>query len=292
MAQDAAADNGKVRVGADKIVGELLYKIQQLAEGRILNPHGGVLLVEHNAMLIIVDIGAVLQAPCAIVNRNGNDTVIFPGGVIHPACVALILHAQQALGIATLGSIFCSCNGSGVLLRFAEVNGDVQITAGSRSNPLHILRDCVSADIVGILTELIVPIRCCFRTQTVIAVSKLPLNLTGSWSETAHQSGVEQLSGCSVILTYAPANRILRQYLQDFMELPAGNRLPIGIFVQLHHQQNLIASVDCIRRMDEFLRKTILHQLSDCFVYHKIPSLCQPDAAHRTNIHYMTGIFS
>ena len=77
-----------------------------------------------------------------------------------------------------------------------------------------------------------------------------------------------------------------------FMELPAGNRLPIGIFVQLHHQQNLIASVDCIRRMDEFLRKTILHQLSDCFVYHEFPSLHQPDAAHRTNIHHMTGIFT
>ena len=63
VAQDAAAHDRQVGVATHKVVGEQSHKIQQLAEGRPLNFHRGVLVVEHDAVLVIVNVGAVLQIP-------------------------------------------------------------------------------------------------------------------------------------------------------------------------------------------------------------------------------------
>ena len=57
MAQDGAAHNGQVRIGAHKIVGEQHYKIQQLIEGGPINFHRHVPAVEDDAVLIVIDIG-------------------------------------------------------------------------------------------------------------------------------------------------------------------------------------------------------------------------------------------
>ena len=65
-----------------------------------------MLAVEHDAVLVVVDIGAVLQIPCAAVDGQRDDAVVLAGGMIHPACIALVLHAELALGVGALGSQF------------------------------------------------------------------------------------------------------------------------------------------------------------------------------------------
>ena len=117
VAQDAAAHDGQVSVATHKVVGEQTHKIQQLAEGRPLNFHGGVLVVEHDAVLVVVDIGAVLQIPCAAVDGQRDNTVVFAGGMVHPACIALVLSAELALGVSALGCKLCGGNGLGVFFR-------------------------------------------------------------------------------------------------------------------------------------------------------------------------------
>ena len=86
VAQDAATHNGQIGVAAHEIVREEGHKVQQLAEGGPLDLHGSVLVVEHDAVLVVVDIGAVLQIPCAAVDGQRDDAVILAGGwFIRPA---------------------------------------------------------------------------------------------------------------------------------------------------------------------------------------------------------------
>ena len=117
MAQNGAAHNGQIRVGTHEVVGELLDKVQELAEGGAVDLHGDMLPVEDDAVLIIVHIGGVLEEPVLAVNGDGDQAVVLPGGMVHPAGVALIFPAQQALGIAALGRGARRRNGLGVLLR-------------------------------------------------------------------------------------------------------------------------------------------------------------------------------
>ena len=103
MAQDGAAHDGQIGVAAHEVVREQCYEIQQLAESSPLDLHGGVLAVEHDAVLVVVDVGAVLQIPRAVVDGQRDDAVILAGGVVHPARIALILHAELAFGVGALG---------------------------------------------------------------------------------------------------------------------------------------------------------------------------------------------
>ena len=158
VAEDAAADDGQVGVAAHKVVGELLDKVQQLAEGGTLDLHGGVLAVEDDAVLVVVDVGAVLEVPVAVVDGDGDDAVVLAGGMVHPAGVALVLHAELALGVGALGGELGRRNGLGVLFGLGEVDGDIQVAVGGGSDPLEVLLDPVAADVVGILAERIEPV--------------------------------------------------------------------------------------------------------------------------------------
>ena len=113
VAQNGAAHDGQVRVGTHEVVGELADEIQLLAEGGAVDLHGDVLAVEDDAVLVVVDIGAVLEEPALPIDRDRDDPVVLPGGMVHPAGVALILPAQLALGIAALGRRFGGGDGLG-----------------------------------------------------------------------------------------------------------------------------------------------------------------------------------
>ena len=136
MAQDAAAHDRQVGVAAHKIVGEQTHKIQQLAEGCPLDLHGGMLVIEHDAVLVVVNVGAVLQIPRAVVDGQRDDAVIFARRVVHAAGVALVLHAQLALGVSTLGCKLCGGNGLGIFFRLGQVDGDIQIAVLGLGDPL------------------------------------------------------------------------------------------------------------------------------------------------------------
>ena len=93
MGQDGASHDGKVGVGAQEIVGELLYKIKQLHKGAPVDLHGHMLLIEHDAVLIIIYIGGILEAELLSAHGQGNDPVVVPGRMVCPPGIAHVLHA-------------------------------------------------------------------------------------------------------------------------------------------------------------------------------------------------------
>ena len=60
VAEDGAAYDGQVGVGAYKVVGKQLDKVQQLAESRPVDFHRGVGTVERDAVLVVIYIGRIL----------------------------------------------------------------------------------------------------------------------------------------------------------------------------------------------------------------------------------------
>jgi len=132
-------------------MGEHGHKVQEFFKSRLVDDHGSMLGVEHDAVFVVVHIGAVLQEPLAVCDGQRDDSVVLPGRMIHPAGRTFVFRAQKTLGIAGLGCVLCCRNGLGVLLRLTEVDGNIQVTVLSRGLPTHILLDAVAADIVRIL---------------------------------------------------------------------------------------------------------------------------------------------
>ena len=211
VCQDGAAHDGQVGVGAHKIVGELAHKVQQLGEAGPVDLHGHVLTVEADTVLIVVDVGGVLQKPGRAVDGDGDDAVVLPGRVVDPASIALVLSAQLAPGIGRRRQVAGGGDGLGVLLRLGEVDGDVQVPVLRRGNPLHVLGDAVPADVVGILAEFIVPVGGLLRTLGAEGL-EFRDDLGGPGSEHPHQLGVEEVPvDHRVLLEHAPGVSIVHE---------------------------------------------------------------------------------
>ena len=63
---------GRSRVGAHKVVGQKGDEFQQPGDGLAADLHGPVLMAEDDAVLVVVDIGGVLQEPGLAVQRPGG----------------------------------------------------------------------------------------------------------------------------------------------------------------------------------------------------------------------------
>ena len=83
MAQDRTTNDGQVRIGTHKVVGEDTDKVQQLLECGLVDLHRDMLGIEHDTMLVIVNIGRILQAPIRAANLKGNHTMVLTGRMIH-----------------------------------------------------------------------------------------------------------------------------------------------------------------------------------------------------------------
>ena len=219
-------------------MGEQTHKIQQLAEGRPLDLHGGVLVVEHDAVLVVVNVGAVLQIPRAVVDGQRDDAVVFARGVVHAACVALVLRTQLALGVSALGCKLCGGNGLGVFFRLGQVDGNVQIAVLGLGDPLQIALDTVAADVVGVLTELVEPVGGGLRALVLVPLLKVCAHDAGARGQHTHQLGVKQIACGGIILAHAAGNGIVHKGLEDAFQISIAH-LAVwgGKVVQLHGHQ-------------------------------------------------------
>ena len=90
----------KIGVGSDKVVRELLYKIKEFTKCIVLYLHRNMLRIEHDTVLVIIHIGAVLKPPRTLIYLHRNDTVILSCRMIHPSRIPFILAAKKAFRVA------------------------------------------------------------------------------------------------------------------------------------------------------------------------------------------------
>ena len=262
MAENAAAHDGQVGVAAHEIVGEQAHEIQQLAEGSTLDLHGSVLVVEHDAVLVVVDVGAVLQVPSVVVDGERDDAVILAGGVVHAACIAFVLGAELALGVGALGSQFGGGNGLGVFFGLREVDGDIQIAVGGLGDPFQVALDAVAADIIGVLTEFIEPVGGGLRAFAFVAFLEIGAHDAGPRGQYAHELCVEQVAGGGVVLAHTAGNGIIYQRFEDAFQIGIAHlALRRGKVVQLHGHKQLVADVNFIIGQDKAGVQPVIHKL-------------------------------
>ena len=81
---------------------ELLHKIKQLSEGSALDLHRGMVRVEYDAVLVVVNIRRILEEPVTLVDGHRNDAVVLSRRMVDASCVSLVFLAQEAFRIAAL----------------------------------------------------------------------------------------------------------------------------------------------------------------------------------------------
>ncbi len=173
-------------------MGKLLHKVEQLAESVSVNLHGNMLPVKDDTVLVIINIGRVLESPGIPLNGNRNNPVILSCRMIHPARIALIFPAEQTLRIARLLRRPGRRNGLGVFFRLGKIDGNVQIAIFRFGNPFHIPRDSVTPDVIRIPAEFVIIIRGLHRVF-LIKILKGFNHLTWAGHQKAHDFCVKQI---------------------------------------------------------------------------------------------------
>ena len=194
----------------------------------------------------------------AAAHGDGDDAVVLARRVVHAARVALVLHAQQALGVAGLGRVLRRGDGLRVLLRLGEVDGDDQVAVFRRRQPAHVLLDAIAADVVGVLGKPVIPVRCLpgrFRVQ----FGELRAHLPGRRGQYAHQLGVQKVPAGDVAFAGAPLHRVVQQHLQDLLQRRLGG-LRVLIAVQAQGVDQLVDRPGPVALLDQAPVDAVLGQ--------------------------------
>ena len=154
-----AADNRQIRVRAHEVVRELPDEVQQLLKAAAVYLHRRVLAVEADTVLVVIDVGRVLEEPGLARNRDGDNPVVLPRGVVYAPGVALVLGAELAARVVGRGQVSRRGYGLGVLLGLREVYRNVELAVLGVRFPLDVLGYAVAADVVRVLAEGVVPVR-------------------------------------------------------------------------------------------------------------------------------------
>ena len=250
VAEDGAAHDGQVRIRAHEVVGELLDEIQKLPESAPVDLHGRVEAVENDAVLIVVHIRGVLEEPVRPGDGHGDDPVVLPGGMVHAAGVALVLPAELTLGIAALRGALGGGDGLGVLLRLGEVDGDVQVAVFCPRHPFDVFRNAVAANIAGVLTEGVVPVRS-GPGALGIALLEAGDDLTGPGGKHAHELGVQQVPAGDIPLDEPPLDREVHQTGEGVLQSQVQRLLRLGELLEVQDLQKAVDSPDPVRGFDK-----------------------------------------
>ena len=250
-------------------MGEELHEIEQLHEGIVLDLHGDMLRIEHDAVLIVIHIRRILEAPRAVVDGDGDDAVVLSGGMVYPARIALVLHAQLTLGIRALLRVSCRRDGLGILLRLGQVDGDVQIAVFGMRHPFLVAADAVTADVVRVLAEFIKIFGRLLRRIGIMRAESAD-DLAGTGNQRAHDLRIKKIPVYHAVILQKPVvRRIIQHILQDALQLRDQLRLLAFIrrdgrvrvlqLVQAKQLQQAVRRINRILRLDQAGGKSISH---------------------------------
>ena len=182
-------------------MGELPYKIKELCKSGFVNDHWCVLCVEKNAVLIVINIGRILEAPLLAADGHRDNAVILSCGVIESACIAYIFGTQQTLRISALLCILCGGNSLRVFFGLGEIYCYIKLAVFRNGFPFDVLLYSVAADIIGVTAHFIVNVRCLAGRLSII-LPEFVDDLRGTGSETSHKLCVKKVTVCNAVGNY------------------------------------------------------------------------------------------
>ena len=276
VAENAAADNGEIRIAADEVVGEQFNEVKKLGKHRTVDHHGNMLGIEHDAVFVVVDIGAVLKVPVCPGNGERDHAVILSGRVVDASRIALIFQTKLALGIAGLRCRFRGGDSLRILLRLAQVDRNIKISVFRGGHPPHILLDAVAADIVNILREAVKPVCCRCGTFRIVLRKQLAHLMRGR-CQNAHQLRIKKITAGGILTAYAAPHSVIQQPLQNLLQRHGSGFLKLKL-VQLQNFQNPVCNICLVTRIKQVFAESVLDQSRNIGInLHGIHSFIVPE---------------
>ena len=282
VAQDGAADDRQVGVGADEVVREARDEVQQADEALLSDAHGAVGHAEHDAVLVIVDVGGILQRPGLAAQGQRDDAVVGAGRVADASGVALVLRAERAERITRRLRLARGGDVPRVLLRLGLVDRDIQRAEGALEDPALVPREAVAADVVAVERELVIEVRRRLGALGVL-LPKDAAHLGRARRDAVHELRVEDVPALAGVRRDAARDGLVRELGEHVSQRPGARPGRAGDVVGLvHHVQQQIAGVDLLVGGDEPRADGVARQGVDGIVQHRSASFvisCAPSQA-------------
>ena len=152
-------------------MGEAVHELHQPGHVGPVDVHEPMGAAHHDAVLLEVGVGAVLEAPGLAAQPERDDAQVLAGGMgaqgrACPATgVALVLHAEGA------GRVLVACRAgraggartgdvTRVLFGLRLVDGDLEVAPARGAGPLEVPRDGGPPNVVDVAAQPIEPIGC------------------------------------------------------------------------------------------------------------------------------------
>ena len=143
MVEDRTAHDRQRRVAADKVVRQCVREVEQFIRRPFPHVHGDVLLVDDDAVLVVIGIRRILHEPFFAADVHLHRADVPPRRVRRRTLEPLVLLAKRARGVLfplrrgeKFGDVLV------VLFRLGEVDGDLQHVVPVRIFPFQIAGDC------------------------------------------------------------------------------------------------------------------------------------------------------
>ena len=198
-----------------------------------------MLAVEDDAVLVIIQIGGILQIPGPPRQVQRDDAVVLPRRETGPAGITGVLPAQGAFGVTHRRRQAGQGDIARVLLRLGEVDGDLKPARLGLRAVADVLLNAAGADIVIRPAEAIEPV--CRRNAAIRpeALVKLLPNGLRAGRDQAEQPGTKALPGLGAVLAEILSDRVLHQYIRQIQDRHQAGRL-----LRLIHPQQIQQAVD------------------------------------------------
>ena len=134
------------------------HEIEKVLEAAAADLHRDVLAVQHDAVLVVVRVRAVLHEPAMTREADRDQAVRLARRMADMAGIAFVFAAEQALRVFRRFLLARLCDVARIFFRLRQVDRDVEVAIFGRRLPDDILVDAILADIVrrdGHLVELI-----------------------------------------------------------------------------------------------------------------------------------------
>ena len=110
-----------------------------------------MLLVEGDAMLVVVNVGRILHSPRISTDGYRDRSVVLTRRIIYASYISLRLKTKVAFGISRLYRRLCRRNIARILFGLGKIYGDIDNTVLALTLPTHILLYSIHSYIVGVL---------------------------------------------------------------------------------------------------------------------------------------------
>ena len=209
-----------------------------------------------------------MHKPLRVAHGKGNQAQVLACGRGERAGVALVLTAEQALGVAFGGQELCRGNRLGVFFGLGKIDRNVNVPVRAFHRPFEVAADAVGADIVVCAAQVVKPVGRRLRRDAEQGVKPVD-HRARRGGHTAHQLGVKQIAvhhGVAARQSFFHGN--IQQVGKNFGKrtLFCGiSAVVIVVRVQCRHQR--IGGIRAVACVQNFLPARIIYQFPDQKAY-------------------------